>query len=170
MAKTTQTVEEIAEDIIKRIYTLTLEDNRLRAECEETIGIDRCRVETEYERKREQGIVEIKRLEKSLKSVLRQYQDEFLGEEKSSSRECAFGSYGWRYGGDSVKINNASALELFVRKDPITNADVGTLKFSANKEGIKRRLQSSQNVPGCELTGANRSFYDLADDIQPIKN
>lgn len=161
--------ENLAAEMLRNIYSLTTKDNKIVADFQRDFAREKSLNESRCTRARANNLEEIKRLEKSLQTLLRQNQDEFIGEGKEHSRECPWGSYGWRYGGDSVKIINPAELERCVRKSPEENRDLGTIDFKANKEGIKRRLQEGKDVPGCQLSGANRSFYTLADEVETNK-
>lgn len=105
----------------------------------------------------------LKKIDRTIQTTLRQHQAEFIGTEGKPTQENTFGTFGWRDGNDKVSITDPVKLEAFYREKPEERADIGSLTFKPNKEGIKRRMQGGATVPGCNLGGDRRSFYTLKD-------
>lgn len=159
----------ILTNLLKEIYKKTAAVNQLESDMSARIATAKLAIESEYAVRIHAGKADIKRVEKTMQSAMRQYQHEFTAPDALASRSCEWGTYGWRNGGDKVKITNAAALAMYVFESPSTRRDCGTFTFKENKEGIKRQLQSGAEIPGCVLGGSNASFYTLADAMQTVK-
>ena len=167
MKKNEKGYEGIVEKMMEQISLATAKLNETKAKRDLEIAESKASIIQKYAEEMELQKTAIDKLEKSLQTTLRQHQNEFIGENAKPTRTNTYGSYGWREGNDTVMIEDEEELAAFFHKDPAHNADLGSDKFTANKEGIKRRLKSGSAVPGCKLTGKRRSFYTLKDTTVP---